>query len=52
MTGHANSSGQKANNIEILLFREEPAFIDLTYAFRLSAPLRDDEVALMTLCPK
>lgn len=51
LTGHASQSDQQANNIEVLLFREEPAFIMLTYAFRLSAPLPDDESALLKLCP-
>ncbi len=52
MTGHANPSDQQTNNIEMFLFREEPAIIELMYVFKLSAPLHDDEAALMTLCPK
>jgi hypothetical protein len=51
VTGHANPSSPKANNIEVIAFRKEPAIYTLTYAFKGAAPLAEDEAALLTLCP-
>ena len=49
ITGMADS---QRNNSEILLFRQGDAMIILTYAFKLAAPLAEDEAGLLTLCPQ
>jgi hypothetical protein len=48
ITGVANS---QTNNSEILLFRQGDAMIILIYAFKLSAPLTEDEATLLSVCP-
>jgi hypothetical protein len=51
LTGHTDGSNPQANNLEILLFRQEPALVMLMYAFKASAPQPEDEAALLKLCP-
>jgi hypothetical protein len=48
-TGVATS---QTNNSEILLFRQDKAMVILIYAFKLQAPLAEDEAMLLTVCPK
>jgi hypothetical protein len=50
VTGTADKSNE-FRNIEVVMFRVEPALFTLTYSFRYAAPMADAEEALTSICP-
>lgn len=50
-TGLAGLS-DTAHNVEVVVFRREPALYMFEYTFRSAAPMPDAEQALAALCPK